>query len=180
MHVLNVNLFLFRTKAEPHLFYVPAKHNAATEKLFDVRQQEFEEWRTLRRAELTRYEQQLQEEALRVPESARWSADTSKSTGPPEPAPRAEPEVGKMDVDEGNPEVLVSVERGERGTEDAEGIDEHADGPNGNGGEDKESRKEPKVQSKSERLSKIHDSDEDEEGYDPSDLDKLLVGDDEL
>ncbi|GAQ81180.1 pinin/SDK/memA protein [Klebsormidium nitens] len=170
-----------RTKTEPHLFYVPAKHNEASQKLFDVRQQEFEEWRASRRAELTQYEQQLQEEALRVPESGRWGADASKSAMPetaPGIAPEAVATARKMDVDDGGHGDYMEIGREEKGHEGPDnGI---AEGANGNEGEgDEAMRKEPRVKSKSERLSKIHDSDEEEEGYDPTDLDKLLVGDEQ-
>lgn len=173
---------IFRTKTEPHLFYVPAKHNEASEKLFDVRQQEFEEWRASRRAELTRYEQHLQEEALRVPESGRWGADTSKSVVPPEMTPEVVSNVAaggeKMGMDEGGHGDRMDTNREEPAFEGADnGRVEGVNGKEGEGNEER--RKEPRVQSKSERLSKIHDSDEEEEGYDPTDLDKLLVGDEQ-
>jgi hypothetical protein len=170
---------LFRTKTEPHIYYVPAKHNETTEKLFDVRQQEFGEWKGLRRAELTEYEQRLQEEALSVPKSTRWGAGASKGPVAPENVG-----VQKMEIEGGA--------RGSDTQDEAhahEGL-AHDDATEVNGereevqnGVIEQEKKAPRVKSKSERLNKIEDSDDEEEGYDPTDLDKLLVGeepDDEL
>jgi hypothetical protein len=170
---------LFRTKTEPHIFYVPAKHNEASEKLFDVRQQEFEEWKRSRRAELTEYEQRLQEEALRVPESTRWGAGASKGPVAPENVCVQEMEVegGARGADTQN----EAHARKDLAHDDAKGVNGEGEG-NQNGVTEQEKRA-PRVKSKSERLNKIEDSDDEEEGYDPTDLDKLLVGeepDDEL
>eukprot|EP01018_Ginkgo_biloba_P003469 Gb_25267 [translate_table: standard] len=53
-----------RTKAEPSIFYVPAKPSDNCAKLLEEQQKEFLEWKAYRREELTEYQKQVSEQLL--------------------------------------------------------------------------------------------------------------------
>ncbi|KAG6556661.1 hypothetical protein Mapa_001602 [Marchantia paleacea] len=65
-----------RTKAEPNIFYMPAKLSDETEKLLQARKEELVEWKSKRRAELTDYQKQATAEHLARVESEieKWQA----------------------------------------------------------------------------------------------------------
>ncbi|BBN07113.1 pinin [Marchantia polymorpha subsp. ruderalis] len=67
-----------RTKAEPNIFYMPAKFSDETEKLLQARKEELVEWKSKRRAELTEYQKQATAEHLARVESEieKWQAGT--------------------------------------------------------------------------------------------------------
>ncbi|KAL2629909.1 hypothetical protein R1flu_014595 [Riccia fluitans] len=65
-----------RTKAEPSIFYMPAKPSEETEKLLEERKEALVEWKSKRRAELTEYQKQATAEHLAKVESdiERWQS----------------------------------------------------------------------------------------------------------
>jgi len=53
-----------RTKAEPPIFYVPAKPSENCAKLLEQQQKEFLKWKANRRQELTEYQKQVSDQLL--------------------------------------------------------------------------------------------------------------------
>lgn len=53
-----------RTKAEPPVFYVPAKPSENCAKLLEEQQKEFLQWKVNRRQELTEYQKQVSDQLL--------------------------------------------------------------------------------------------------------------------
>uniref|UniRef100_A0A0D6QYP3 Pinin/SDK/MemA protein domain-containing protein n=2 Tax=Araucaria cunninghamii TaxID=56994 RepID=A0A0D6QYP3_ARACU len=53
-----------RTKAEPPIYYVPAKPSENCTKLLEEQQKEFSDWKANRRQELTEYQKQISEQLL--------------------------------------------------------------------------------------------------------------------
>ncbi|CAM6089634.1 unnamed protein product [Calypogeia fissa] len=72
-----------RTKAEPGIFWMPAKPSEETDKLLETRKEDLGEWKTERRAELTEYQRTATEEHLAKVEVdiARWQAGPQQGSG---------------------------------------------------------------------------------------------------